>query len=87
VGLVKRLVIMAVTALIRGCAAHVPMRVWEHVWGDVKEPVGWPVMEHVLVLLPIKPRQKQPLNETLANVSVINIRMIQLKANRIWKED
>ena len=34
-----------------------------------------------------KPHQKQPINETLANVSVINIRTIQLKANRIWKEN
>ena len=86
-GLVKRLAIMAVMAHIRGCAAHVPMHVWEHVWVDVKEPVVWVAMELVLVLLPIKPHQKQPINETLANVSVINIRTIQLKANRIWKEN
>lgn len=74
-------------ALIRGSAAHVPMHVWEHVLGGVKEPVGWVAMELVLVLLPIKSRQKQPIDETLADVSVINIRMIQLKANRLWKED
>lgn len=52
-----RLAIMAVMVLIRGCAAHVPMRVWEHVWEDVKEPVDWAAMALVLVQPPIEQRQ------------------------------
>ena len=78
---------MAVTVRIKGCAAHVPMHVWVHVWVDVKEPVDWVAMVLVLVQPPIERRQNQSINETHANVSVINTRTIQLKANKLWKEN
>lgn len=84
---VKGLAITAVLVLIRGCAAHVPMRVWKHVWVDAKEPVDWLAMVLALVLQPIKHRQNQSANETPADVGVINIRTIQLKANKLWKEN
>ena len=78
---------MAVTVHIKGCAAHVPMRVWEHVWVDAKEPADWLAMVLVLVLPPIKQRQNQSINETHANASVINIRAIQLKTIKLWKKN
>lgn len=71
-----QLAITPVVVLIKGRVVHVPLSVGEHVSKVVEEPVDWPVMEPVLVLLSII-RQNEPTNEILVNVNVISVQPIQ----------